>query len=471
MSPRHIVQKGECLSGIAWEHGFTNWRKIYDHPNNAQFRAERPNPDLIYPGDTLFIPEREAKHASLPTGQTKKLKLKGKPSGSRPANEVIGIHGPATVLACCSARYYYSLEFKHDPSKEDKRALTWKFFQGAQELHTQVEAKGDALMLKEVPDTWLGHDIEVRGYLRDPDKEGRLKLKVERSEVCEFIELVQKVEAAFPTWSTARVTDAIRRTAGYDDELFQKLLGRPGKADDLTSAGALTAADLKRLQDLARHSGNGLTHPEKGIGKDCLGYEVALGHVITGVCGGMYRTARVDLMGRLYGVTKITSAGEDIDNLYAVTISGDLGQCGSMINAGKQAGTIGPGTEATHAELVGDIDGFILGSTRASSMTKLSIVLHEYYCAGEAGPASKRFATFSAIGKASLLDESKRFASNYDYVVLGKDWHAIGGPFRSSGKEVEKVYNDFLTWLAVQESAEEKRAKQAEEDLNKFQAK
>ena len=36
---------------------------LYDHSDNAAFRTKRPNPDLIYPGDVIKIPAKEAKSA------------------------------------------------------------------------------------------------------------------------------------------------------------------------------------------------------------------------------------------------------------------------------------------------------------------------------------------------------------------------------------------------------------------------
>ena len=59
MSIEHIVQDGECLSTIAEQYGFTSWRTIYDAPENLNFRKKRPNPNVIYPGDVLMIPDRE----------------------------------------------------------------------------------------------------------------------------------------------------------------------------------------------------------------------------------------------------------------------------------------------------------------------------------------------------------------------------------------------------------------------------
>jgi hypothetical protein len=52
----HVVVSGDTLSGIAATYGCPSWRTIYDHEKNADFRALRPNPDLIYPGDRVFVP-------------------------------------------------------------------------------------------------------------------------------------------------------------------------------------------------------------------------------------------------------------------------------------------------------------------------------------------------------------------------------------------------------------------------------
>src|SRR4249920_494288 len=57
MSTTHTVLQGECLSSIAHDFGFGDWHVIYDHPQNASFKTKRPNPNLIYPGDELFIPD------------------------------------------------------------------------------------------------------------------------------------------------------------------------------------------------------------------------------------------------------------------------------------------------------------------------------------------------------------------------------------------------------------------------------
>jgi len=56
MGTRYTVKSGDSLSKIARSKGLPSWRIIYNHPDNADFRRKRPNPNLIHPGDTLVIP-------------------------------------------------------------------------------------------------------------------------------------------------------------------------------------------------------------------------------------------------------------------------------------------------------------------------------------------------------------------------------------------------------------------------------
>jgi len=61
MSKIHIVQQGEYLALIAKNYGVSSWRTIYNHPDNAAFKEKRPEPDLVYPGDKIVIPEIECR--------------------------------------------------------------------------------------------------------------------------------------------------------------------------------------------------------------------------------------------------------------------------------------------------------------------------------------------------------------------------------------------------------------------------
>jgi LysM repeat protein len=58
MPTNYTIRSGDTLSKIALSHGFNDYRDIYNHPSNAAFRAKRPNPNLIYPGDVIVIPDK-----------------------------------------------------------------------------------------------------------------------------------------------------------------------------------------------------------------------------------------------------------------------------------------------------------------------------------------------------------------------------------------------------------------------------
>jgi N-acetylmuramoyl-L-alanine amidase len=47
------------MSSIAKAYGFDDWRTIYNHADNADLRGERPNPNVLYPGDIVMIPEKD----------------------------------------------------------------------------------------------------------------------------------------------------------------------------------------------------------------------------------------------------------------------------------------------------------------------------------------------------------------------------------------------------------------------------
>lgn len=55
---QHKVKQGECLVTIAQRYGFSDWKTIYEAPENESFRELRPNPHCLFPGDELFIPEK-----------------------------------------------------------------------------------------------------------------------------------------------------------------------------------------------------------------------------------------------------------------------------------------------------------------------------------------------------------------------------------------------------------------------------
>src|SRR5579863_8777034 len=75
MGTIHEVQDGEYLLSIAKQYGFRDWHIIWDDPNNADFRKRRKNPNVIYVGDQIYIPDKEEKDQSGGTGKRHSFKL------------------------------------------------------------------------------------------------------------------------------------------------------------------------------------------------------------------------------------------------------------------------------------------------------------------------------------------------------------------------------------------------------------
>jgi N-acetylmuramoyl-L-alanine amidase len=73
---KYRVKQGDCLASIAAKFGFAAWKTIYDHPNNADLKNKRKNPNALFPGDELYIPPKEEKFEDGATGQSLSFTVK-----------------------------------------------------------------------------------------------------------------------------------------------------------------------------------------------------------------------------------------------------------------------------------------------------------------------------------------------------------------------------------------------------------
>jgi len=63
----YTVQQGDCLSSLAKAFGFPSFHTIYEDPQNATLRQQRPNPNVIFPGDQIYIPDKTQRSESAAT--------------------------------------------------------------------------------------------------------------------------------------------------------------------------------------------------------------------------------------------------------------------------------------------------------------------------------------------------------------------------------------------------------------------
>jgi hypothetical protein len=72
------VAPGDSMPSIAKETGFF-WETLWNHANNADLKAKRKNPNVLFAGDQVFIPKLETKTESKPTDAQHKFRRKGVP--------------------------------------------------------------------------------------------------------------------------------------------------------------------------------------------------------------------------------------------------------------------------------------------------------------------------------------------------------------------------------------------------------
>lgn len=79
MATNHQVKQGDCISSIAFEYGFFP-DTIWNHPNNAELKEKRKDPNVLMPGDIVSIPDKRIKEVSESTNQVHKFQCKNTPS-------------------------------------------------------------------------------------------------------------------------------------------------------------------------------------------------------------------------------------------------------------------------------------------------------------------------------------------------------------------------------------------------------
>lgn len=70
------VSPGDSIPSIAKENGFF-WETIWNHPNNAALKAKRKDPNLLFDGDEVYVPDLDLKQESRGVDARHKFKVKG----------------------------------------------------------------------------------------------------------------------------------------------------------------------------------------------------------------------------------------------------------------------------------------------------------------------------------------------------------------------------------------------------------
>jgi hypothetical protein len=75
----HTVQQGDSVESIAFQHGMF-WETIWNDGKNSQLKGKRHDPNILYPGDIVHVPEKRERQESGASGAKHRFKRKGVPS-------------------------------------------------------------------------------------------------------------------------------------------------------------------------------------------------------------------------------------------------------------------------------------------------------------------------------------------------------------------------------------------------------
>lgn len=70
--PQHTVKQGDCIMSIAEDAGLL-WDTVWNHPENAPLKQSRKDPNILFPGDIVVIPEKTPRVETAPTERLTKF--------------------------------------------------------------------------------------------------------------------------------------------------------------------------------------------------------------------------------------------------------------------------------------------------------------------------------------------------------------------------------------------------------------
>jgi len=73
--PNHIVLQGETIPAIAHQYGFADWRNIWEHPRNEHLAEMGRTPNILNPGDRVYIPDYDSGIFIFTTGRNTEIRL------------------------------------------------------------------------------------------------------------------------------------------------------------------------------------------------------------------------------------------------------------------------------------------------------------------------------------------------------------------------------------------------------------
>jgi hypothetical protein len=78
MPIRHRVRPGECMSSIAFRYGFAP-ETVWNRPENDALRVLRKNPNVLFGGDEVFVPDRVARRVTASVDRVHRFERRAVP--------------------------------------------------------------------------------------------------------------------------------------------------------------------------------------------------------------------------------------------------------------------------------------------------------------------------------------------------------------------------------------------------------
>ena len=78
MPIEYVVRQGDCISSISVETGFLS-NTLWNHPANSGLKQKRKDPNVLFEGDVVVIPDKELKNQSCATDKKHRFVRLGVP--------------------------------------------------------------------------------------------------------------------------------------------------------------------------------------------------------------------------------------------------------------------------------------------------------------------------------------------------------------------------------------------------------
>ena len=190
MALNHTIRSGDCISSLAFRHGFFP-DTLWGHPDNADLKRRRRDPNVLLAGDLVAVPDLRPKEEDAATQVRHRFRRKGVPEKLRIKIE------DEEGKPVASTPYEITIDGKHRRGKTDAegwviesippdaRGGTLLVGKRGEEQEHQLnlghldpieELTGVQARLKN-----LGFDCGVDGQLSDATREAIKKFQVERA--------------------------------------------------------------------------------------------------------------------------------------------------------------------------------------------------------------------------------------------------------------------------------------------------